>query len=52
MKYKTVFSHLSSSGAALENLDVILGALRHGLMKLRSDTTECGRALDMEESHV
>ena len=41
-----------SRQAALENLDVILGALRHGLMKLSGDTTDCGRALDMEESHA
>ncbi len=41
-----------SRRAALENLDVIFGALRHGLMKLRGDTTECGRALDMEKSHA
>ena len=31
-----------SKRAAIENLDVIIVALHHGLMKLRGDTTECG----------
>ena len=31
-----------SERAALENLDVILGALPHGLKKLRGDKTDCG----------
>ncbi len=37
-----------SERAAIENLDVILGALRHGLLKLRGDTTDCGRRSDAE----
>ena len=32
-----------SERAAVENLDVILPALGHGLLKLRGDPTDCGR---------
>ena len=41
-----------SKRAALENIDVILGALRHGLQKLRGDTTKCGITFDEEEAHA
>jgi molybdopterin adenylyltransferase len=34
-----------SERAAMENLDVILPALGHGLAKLRGDTTACGRTV-------
>ncbi|MFC1528432.1 molybdenum cofactor synthesis domain-containing protein [Candidatus Latescibacterota bacterium] len=40
-----------SERGAIENLDVILGSLRHGLLKLRGDISECGKAFDGEESH-
>jgi molybdenum cofactor synthesis domain-containing protein len=32
-----------SQAGAVENLDVILPALRHGLLKLRGDPSDCGR---------
>ena len=32
-----------SERAAVENLDAIIGALGHGLEKLRGDPTDCGR---------
>ena len=41
-----------SRPAALENLGVIIGALRHGLLKLRGDTTEYGKDMNVEESHA
>lgn len=37
-----------SERAARENLETILGALRHGLEKLRGDTTDCGRPPEPE----
>ena len=32
-----------SERAACENLQTILGALHHGMQKLRGDATDCGR---------
>ncbi len=41
-----------SKRGATENMDVILGALQHGLGKLRGDTSDCGRPLSEEASNA
>lgn len=41
-----------SERAASENLHVILGALQHGLKKLRGDTADCGRPSEGERRHA
>jgi len=38
-----VISLPGSERASVENLDAILPALGHGLMKLRGDPADCGR---------
>ena len=42
---------LRSERAALENLQVILGPLAHGLAKLRGDKADCGRPGQQEAGH-
>jgi molybdenum cofactor synthesis domain-containing protein len=40
-----------SERAACENLQAILGALHHGLQKLRGDITDCGRPANANTRH-
>jgi molybdopterin adenylyltransferase len=40
-----------SERAACENLEAVLGALRHGLQKLRGEITDCGRPTNADTRH-
>lgn len=36
----------------MKNPEAVLETLRYGLLKLRSDNSECGIEIDGEESHA